>query len=77
MGPSDVEGFGHLLLFCFDYVEQPSVWQRSMELLANEVMAHLTHLTGNRLRPPFATHNRSRPPFGAVFCRFQAGMVTE
>ncbi len=47
MGPSDVGGFGHLLLFCFDYVEQPSVWQRSMELLANEVMARLAHLTGN------------------------------
>jgi alkanesulfonate monooxygenase SsuD/methylene tetrahydromethanopterin reductase-like flavin-dependent oxidoreductase (luciferase family) len=44
---SDVGGFGHLLLFCFDYVEQPSVWQRSMELLASEVMPRLTHLTGN------------------------------
>lgn len=44
---ADVGGFGHLLLFCFDYVEQPSVWQRSMELLASEVMPRLTHLTGN------------------------------
>ena len=44
---SEVGGFGHLLLFCFDYADQPSVWQRSMELLAREVMPQLTHLTGD------------------------------
>ena len=43
---ADVGGFGYLLLFCFDYVENPDVWYRSMELLANEVMPRVAHLTG-------------------------------
>jgi alkanesulfonate monooxygenase SsuD/methylene tetrahydromethanopterin reductase-like flavin-dependent oxidoreductase (luciferase family) len=34
----EVGGFGHLLLFCFDYSENPKAWQHSMELLAKEVM---------------------------------------
>ena len=29
---------GTLLLFCFDYSENPKAWQHSMELLAKEVM---------------------------------------
>jgi alkanesulfonate monooxygenase SsuD/methylene tetrahydromethanopterin reductase-like flavin-dependent oxidoreductase (luciferase family) len=33
-----VGGFGTLLLFCFDYSENPKAWQHSMELLAKEVM---------------------------------------
>jgi alkanesulfonate monooxygenase SsuD/methylene tetrahydromethanopterin reductase-like flavin-dependent oxidoreductase (luciferase family) len=34
----EVGGFGTLLLFCFDYAENPEAWRRSMELLAREVM---------------------------------------
>ena len=34
----DVGGFGVLLVFCFDYVENPEAWHRSMRLLAEEVM---------------------------------------
>jgi len=33
-----VGGFGTLLLFCFDYSDNPKAWQHSMELLAREVM---------------------------------------
>lgn len=44
---ADVGGFGHLLLFCFDYVDQPEEWRRSMELLANDVMPRISHLTGD------------------------------
>jgi alkanesulfonate monooxygenase SsuD/methylene tetrahydromethanopterin reductase-like flavin-dependent oxidoreductase (luciferase family) len=35
---AEVGGFGHLLLFCFDYADNPAVWRRSMELLAKGVM---------------------------------------
>jgi alkanesulfonate monooxygenase SsuD/methylene tetrahydromethanopterin reductase-like flavin-dependent oxidoreductase (luciferase family) len=34
----EVGGFGTLLLFCFDYSENPKAWHHSMELLAKEVM---------------------------------------
>jgi alkanesulfonate monooxygenase SsuD/methylene tetrahydromethanopterin reductase-like flavin-dependent oxidoreductase (luciferase family) len=34
----EVGGFGTLLLFCFDYVENPQAWRHSIELLAKEVM---------------------------------------
>jgi len=34
----DVGGFGVLLVFCFDYVENPEAWQTSMRLLAEEVL---------------------------------------
>jgi alkanesulfonate monooxygenase SsuD/methylene tetrahydromethanopterin reductase-like flavin-dependent oxidoreductase (luciferase family) len=40
-------GFGHLLLFCFDYADNPEPWRRSMELLANDVMPRVAHLTGD------------------------------
>src|SRR3989442_712088 len=33
-----VGGFGTLLLFCFDYVDNPKAWRHSLELLAHEVM---------------------------------------
>jgi alkanesulfonate monooxygenase SsuD/methylene tetrahydromethanopterin reductase-like flavin-dependent oxidoreductase (luciferase family) len=33
-----VGGFGTLLLFCFDYADNPAAWHHSMELLAHEVM---------------------------------------
>jgi alkanesulfonate monooxygenase SsuD/methylene tetrahydromethanopterin reductase-like flavin-dependent oxidoreductase (luciferase family) len=34
----EVGGFGTLLLFCFDYADDPQAWRHSMELLAHEVM---------------------------------------
>jgi alkanesulfonate monooxygenase SsuD/methylene tetrahydromethanopterin reductase-like flavin-dependent oxidoreductase (luciferase family) len=34
----EVGGFGTLLVFCFDYSENPNAWRHSMELLAKEVM---------------------------------------
>ncbi len=43
---ADVGGFGHLLLFCFDYIDHPEEWRRSMELLGGEVMDRVSHLTG-------------------------------
>lgn len=43
---ADVGGFGHILLFCFDYQEDSDAWHRSMELLAKEVMPRVAHLTG-------------------------------
>jgi alkanesulfonate monooxygenase SsuD/methylene tetrahydromethanopterin reductase-like flavin-dependent oxidoreductase (luciferase family) len=43
---ADVGGFGHLLLFCFDYSDTPDAWRRSMDLLANDVMPRVAHLTG-------------------------------
>ena len=43
----EVGGFGHLLLFCFDYADNPEPWRRSMELLATEVMPRVAHLEGD------------------------------
>ena len=34
----EVGGFGTLLVFCFDYSDNPKAWHHSMELLAKEVM---------------------------------------
>jgi len=42
----EVGGFGSLLLFCFDYSENPGAWRDSMRLLAEEVMPKVAHLTG-------------------------------
>jgi alkanesulfonate monooxygenase SsuD/methylene tetrahydromethanopterin reductase-like flavin-dependent oxidoreductase (luciferase family) len=41
----EVGGFGAILLFCFDYSENPEAWHRSMRLLAEEVMPKVAHLT--------------------------------
>jgi hypothetical protein len=40
----EVGGFGAILLFCFDYSDDPSPWHRSMRLLAEEVMPKVAHL---------------------------------
>ena len=40
-------GFGHLLLFCFDYADNPEPWRHSMELLAKDVLPRVAHLTGD------------------------------
>lgn len=41
-----VGGFGTVLQLGYDYIDHPGVWQRSMDLLAHEVMPRV-----NRLRP--------------------------
>jgi alkanesulfonate monooxygenase SsuD/methylene tetrahydromethanopterin reductase-like flavin-dependent oxidoreductase (luciferase family) len=43
----DVGGFGTLLMLGFDYSATPEVWQRSMELMASEVLPRL----GDRCTP--------------------------
>jgi len=40
----EVGGFGQLLVFGFDYVENPQAWRRSLELLAKEVLPKVQHL---------------------------------
>ncbi|MEM7254456.1 MAG: LLM class flavin-dependent oxidoreductase, partial [Pseudomonadota bacterium] len=40
----DVGGFGHLLVFCFDYADQPEAWHNSMRLLMEEVAPKVAHL---------------------------------
>lgn len=41
----EVGGFGTLLHFAFDYADNPGPWQRSMELMAKDVMPRVQHLT--------------------------------
>ena len=41
-------GFGGLLVFGFDYVEQPEAWHNSLRLLAEEVAPRVAHLTPGR-----------------------------
>ena len=41
----EVGGFGHLLVFGFDYVEHPEAWRHSLELLAKEVLPRVKHLS--------------------------------
>jgi alkanesulfonate monooxygenase SsuD/methylene tetrahydromethanopterin reductase-like flavin-dependent oxidoreductase (luciferase family) len=42
---AEVGGFGHLLLFCFDYADNAQAWRHSMELFAREVMPRFKDLT--------------------------------
>jgi alkanesulfonate monooxygenase SsuD/methylene tetrahydromethanopterin reductase-like flavin-dependent oxidoreductase (luciferase family) len=44
----EVGGFGTLLVFCFDYTENPAAWRHSMRLLAEEVMPRMRNLTPKR-----------------------------
>ena len=44
---ADVGGFGHLLVFGFDYQEKAEAWHTSLGMLKNEVMPRLKHLTGD------------------------------
>ncbi len=41
----DVGGFGQLLLFGFDYADNPEAWHTSMGLLMQEVLPRVSHLT--------------------------------
>lgn len=40
-------GFGGILVICYDYLDKPEVWRHSFELLSQEVMPRLAHLTGD------------------------------
>ncbi len=40
-----VGGFGQLLVFGFDYSENPGAWHNSLRLLAEEVLPRVAHLT--------------------------------
>ena len=40
----EVGGFGQLLVFGFDYVENPKAWRHSLELFSKEVMPKVQHL---------------------------------
>jgi alkanesulfonate monooxygenase SsuD/methylene tetrahydromethanopterin reductase-like flavin-dependent oxidoreductase (luciferase family) len=40
----EVGGFGQLLVFGFDYADNPQAWRHSLELIAKEVMPKVQHL---------------------------------
>jgi alkanesulfonate monooxygenase SsuD/methylene tetrahydromethanopterin reductase-like flavin-dependent oxidoreductase (luciferase family) len=40
----DVGGFGQLLVFGFDYADNPQAWRHSLELISKEVMPKVQHL---------------------------------
>ena len=42
---NDVGGFGSLLVFGFDYTENPGAWKNSLRLLSEEVLPRVSHLT--------------------------------
>jgi alkanesulfonate monooxygenase SsuD/methylene tetrahydromethanopterin reductase-like flavin-dependent oxidoreductase (luciferase family) len=44
----EVGGFGQLLVFGFDYSENPGAWHNSLRLLAQEVLPKVAHLTPER-----------------------------
>ncbi|HSS84462.1 MAG TPA: alkane 1-monooxygenase, partial [Reyranella sp.] len=39
-----VGGFGQLLVFGFDYADNPKAWRHSLELLSKEVLPKVQHL---------------------------------
>jgi alkanesulfonate monooxygenase SsuD/methylene tetrahydromethanopterin reductase-like flavin-dependent oxidoreductase (luciferase family) len=46
----EVGGFGTLLVFGFDYQDNPAAWQNSLRLLTEEVAPRIKHLTPGILR---------------------------
>ena len=46
----EVGGFGQLLVFGFDYVDNPKAWRHSLELLAKEVLPKVQHLKPTRAK---------------------------
>ena len=42
---NDVGGFGGLLVFGFDYADNPDVWHNSLRMLAQDVAPRIKHLT--------------------------------
>jgi alkanesulfonate monooxygenase SsuD/methylene tetrahydromethanopterin reductase-like flavin-dependent oxidoreductase (luciferase family) len=45
----EVGGFGTLLVFCFDYADQPEAWHTSLGLLAKEVLPKVKHLVPKKV----------------------------
>ena len=41
----EVGGFGQLLVFGFDYQDNPGAWKNSLRLLQQEVLPRVAHLT--------------------------------
>ena len=41
---NDVGGFGQLLVFGFDYADNPDVWHNSLRLIQEEVKPRVAHL---------------------------------
>ena len=41
----ELGGFGVLLVYCFDYADNPQAWHNSMRLLTEEVLPRVQHLT--------------------------------
>ena len=46
----EVGGFGQLLVFGFDYIDQPQAWRHSLELIQQEVLPRVRHLMPAPLR---------------------------
>ena len=44
-GAMTLIGFGGLLVFGFDYVDNPNAWQTSLRMLAEQVAPRIRHLT--------------------------------
>ena len=44
-GLQRVGGFGSLLVFGFDYADNPEAWHNSLRLLAQDVAPRIKHLT--------------------------------
>jgi len=44
LGQDEVGGFGQLLVFGFDYADNPKAWRHSLELLSKEVLPKVQHL---------------------------------
>jgi hypothetical protein len=42
---NDVGGFGGVLVFGFDYSENPNAWHNSLRLMAEQVAPRIKHLT--------------------------------
>ena len=42
---ADVGGFGQILVFGFDYADNPEAWRNSLGMLAEEVLPRVAHLT--------------------------------
>ena len=55
----EVGGFGQLLVFGFDYEDNPEAWQNSLRLLQQEVLPRVAHLTP---KAPVAAAGAPRGP---------------
>jgi hypothetical protein len=70
----DVGGFGQILVFGFDYAENPEAWRTSLGLLQTEVLPRVKHLVPNRRwrRRSSAAGARAGRPFAGLPVRAPA-----